>query len=115
MLCDLAEYYHIYDYEAFPMMYIATLCCGLPEGSRVVKKITKMKVTSEQLLLANIADRLSLIWWSKTKDGAKNRNRPQLIIEQLTQKEEKNEGIKFDSGEDFEAMRRKIIEDKKNG
>lgn len=113
MVCDLAEYYHIYNYKSFPMEYISTLCCGLPAESRTLKKINGMKCSTEELMLINIVDKLSLIWWSKTKDGQKNRNRPKLICEIMQEKEESKNRIAFNSPEEFEAMRRKIIEGKK--
>lgn len=98
------------------MEYIAILCCGLPTDSRTIKEINKKDFTLQEILLANIADRLSLIWWSKTKDGQKNRNKPQMITEIMMPSEKpKAPHMVFDSADDFEAMRRKIIEEKVNG
>lgn len=115
MLCDLAQYYHIYNYKALPMEFIATLCCGLPSDSRTIRKINNQNYSTEELMLMNIVDKLSLIWWSKTKDGQKNRNRPQLIAEMLNKTNSSKDKMIFNSANEFEAKRRKIIEEKKNG
>lgn len=32
-----------------------------------------------EYLLAEVVDRLSLLWWAKTKDGARNRNQPERV------------------------------------
>lgn len=95
------------------MEYIATLVCGLPEESRVVRKLTGRNYTTEQMLLASAVDRLSLLWWAQTKDGHKNRNRPKLIVEMMQKKEPEIKS--FDSAEDFEAERKRIIGEIKNG
>ena len=115
MVCDLAEYYHIFDYQGFSAIYIATLVCGLPEGSRTLKALSNRKYSIEQLLMANMVDLLSLIWWSKTKDGQKNRNKPKLITETLHNEKEKEQITTFNSSDDFEKMKQKILEKKKNG
>lgn len=33
-----------------------------------------------EYLLAEAVDRLSLLWWAKTKDGSKGRNRPDMVL-----------------------------------
>lgn len=115
MICDLAETYHIYDYKAYPMEYIATLCCGLSSNSRIIKKINNQEYNLEDLMLINIVDKLSLIWWSKTADGQHNRNRPKLIAEILNGNKESVKQMSFKNADDFEMKRRQIIEEKKNG
>lgn len=115
MLCDLAQYYHIYNYKEFSMPYIATLVCGLPSDSRVLKAISGKEWTIDQMLLAQATDRLSLLWWAKTKDGQKNRNRPQMFTQMLMNTQEEPKQMGFDSAEDFEEMRARIIKEKNNG
>lgn len=110
LICDFAEYYHIYDYRALPVKYAATLACGLGENSRIKKALSGTSYDTETLLLAAAVDRLSLIWWSKTQDGQKNVNRPMLISDVLqggTAQESDTE--LFNSGEDFIAWRNKLI------
>lgn len=115
MICDLAQFYHLFYYKQFPMPYVATLVCGLPNSARVVKKISNTGCSTEELLLANICDLLSLIWWSKTKDGQKGRNRPKLITQSLKDKQTRKTAVTFTTPDEFENTRTKIIEEKKNG
>lgn len=115
MICDLAEFYNIYDYKSFSVEYIATLCIGFPSNARTIKKINN-GYSTEELLLANIVDRLSLIWWSKTEDGQNNVNRPKLLIGSYAENKSDNASMTFESGDDYEEMRQEIIKGKnKNG
>lgn len=88
LICDLAQYYSIYDYTAYDATFIATLACGLPQQSRCIKAVTDQKLTLEQTLLSLITDRLSWLVWAKTKDGQKGRNKPESIYELLTKEKE---------------------------
>lgn len=69
------------------------------------------KLTLEQSLLAVMADSLAFIAWSKTKDGQEGRNRPKSMYSALMgEREQDKEVVAFDSVEEFEEMRRKIVE-----
>lgn len=108
LVCDLAETYQIYDYKQLPPTQVAVFSLGLKPDSRIKMKMTDRKISLEQTLLMSISDSLRLILWSKTKDGQKNKNRPVLwssIFEKLKEKKE----IVFDSGEDFEKERTKLL------
>lgn len=59
------------------------------------------KITLEQSLLAHIADDLSFQSWAKTKDGQKNRNRPNSILKTLLE-DKKDEMETFMTPEDFD-------------
>lgn len=48
-------------------------------------------------------DKLSLLLWAKTKDGAKNRNRPKMILEML-QADPAQDIATFSTPELFEDM-----------
>lgn len=109
LICDFAEYYHIYDYRALPVKYAATLACGLSENSRIKKTLSGTRYDTETLLLAAAVDRLSLIWWSKTQDGQKNVNRPVLIFEALQGTAQESDTELFNSGEEFIARRNELI------
>lgn len=110
LICDLAEYYHIYDYETMPPLFIATLACGLRDGSRCVSAINESK-DLRTMLLAGISDKLALLVWMNSKDGQKNINRPESIVDLITgtKKEEKKDIRSFGSVADFEAARLQII------
>lgn len=116
MICDLAETYQIYDYRALPVSKLAVLVFGLREDSRVKMKMAKKKTGDNTILLASAVDRLSQLVWLRTKDGEKGRNRPEMIVANLFEQEQKENDIKaYDSAEEFELARLKLIEEVKNG
>ena len=100
LICDLAETYHILNYRELPPELVATLCMGLRDNSRVKMEVSRSKITLEQSLLAHIADDLSFQSWAKTKDGQKNRNRPNSILKTLLEGK-KDEMESFMTPEDF--------------
>jgi hypothetical protein len=116
LICDLAEYYHIYDYETMPPLFIATLACGLRDGSRCISALNGTKMPLETLILAGISDKLALLVWFNSKDGQKNVNRPESLVDILSgnKTEEKKQIRGFDSGAEFEAARLQIINGGKN-
>lgn len=60
LICDFAQVYHIYDYQSLPADYVGTLAVGLPDNSRIKRKLAGLQVSLETLLLSIIADKLSL-------------------------------------------------------
>ena len=67
------------------------------------------KLTLEQILLARISDELALIFWTKTKDGQRNINRPKSVLESLLHPEgQENENISYATGEEFMAAWHKL-------
>lgn len=113
LICDFAEYYHIYDISSYPARYIATLAHGLREDSRVKLAISDVKIGLDTLLAASIADSCQFIAWSKTESAQNNENRPpQMLKVLLGIKEEKQSDImSFATPEDFEEARAKLIGD----
>ena len=113
MICDFAETYHIYDIYQLPVEYAATLAAGLRSDSRIMLKVTGMKVDPKTLILARIADNTALNFYAKTKDARYGRNMPKSITEAML---EHNNNVKkaqeFASGEEFLAAWGKIT---KNG
>lgn len=111
LICDLAETYQIYDYRRLPPTMVAVFSCGLGPESRIKMKLSGQKVPLDTLLMAGINDRLSLLLWAKTKDGQKGKNRPESLVDALTgEKQVKtDEIVSFDSGEEFEKSRAKLL------
>lgn len=109
LICDLAETYQIYNYRSLPCRLVATFSCGLRENARIKLKINKMKVDTDTLLLALAVDRLSMLTYFKTKDAEKGINKPTLIAPSFMDTEDSKEIKGFDSAEDFENERLKII------
>lgn len=112
LICDLAETYHIYDYEQLPVTKVAVLACGLRDDSRIKMKMSGQSVSLETLISAGIQDRLSLLIWFKTKDGQKGKNKPKMLLEALTQKPREKKELVFNSGEEFERARKAMLEGK---
>lgn len=110
--CDLAEIYHIYVIDwynpPYPISYIADLANGLKEDSRIKRKIANAKLTLQETMLAIMIDKLSILIWQKTKDGAKGRNIPKSVYRKLEGLDEKpkDELQKFESRESFEKWYR---------
>ena len=110
LICDLAETYGILDYKALSVPLLATLCVGLGDYFRIKIKISGTKATQETLLLAAVVDRLSFIAWTKTKGAEKGKGRPKPILPFVMGKEEKRKAIGFDTAEEFQTARNKILE-----
>jgi hypothetical protein len=117
LICDLAETYHIYDMRSFKASYIAILAAGLREDSRVMMLFSGNKIRPSLLLQAASLDKLALLWWAETKDGQKNRNRPESVVESLTKENKQTEEppIVFESAEDFNKTREEMIRRINNG
>lgn len=110
LICDLAETYQIYDYRQLPPTAVAVFSCGLREDARINLKMSDQLVSLETLLLAGIADKLSLLVWYKTEDGQKGKNKPTMVMDTLKPKQEKESNTSvFDSGEDFERTREELL------
>lgn len=107
LVCDFAETYHIYDLYSLTVEYAATLAAGLRDTSRIKLKASGLKVDTNTLLLARIADGVTLNVYAKTKDAKHGRNRPKSLVEALT-KDENNNLRSFESGAEFEAEWRRI-------
>lgn len=104
----MAQFYHIYDYRAYPARYIATLAAGLPPESRVCMAQNGQTPVDIYTLLGIIADTLTLsaggdAWvLDRMVDGED----PEIITEEKQQ---------FDTGADFLEARAKALEKIENG
>ena len=110
LMCDLAETYHIYDYKSLPLTRVAIFAVGLRNDSRIKMKISGTKYPTDTLLLAAIVDRISLLAWMNSKDGANGVNRPKSVLNELLGKEEEKDIEAFNSPDDFERRRRELLE-----
>lgn len=104
IICDFAETYHITDYKALSPSLAATLCVGLPNDSRIKRRIAGVKLPLSDMLLAMILDGINTLIWQKTKDGMKGRNRPESLFKRLTEdKKPKDELQSFRDVASYEA------------
>lgn len=70
LLCDFAEVYHIYSFNALPAHTLAALAVGLRDDSRIKMKMSGMVYVSPVITLAAIADNVALIrHWLCMKEG----------------------------------------------
>lgn len=111
----MAETYGVFDYQALPVRTAAALFWGLRDDARIKRLMAKTPVGVDTLLRAAIADRLSLLVWFQTRDGRAGRNRPASFMAQLMNKQPDTPVRAFSSGEAFEAARRRILEEARNG
>lgn len=113
LICDLAETYNIYNYKELPLKMVALFSCGLRNDSRIKMKLSEQVVPLDTMLLAGISDKVNTLIWFQTKDGQKGKNRPPSMVGSLTNsnkpKENENDFIVFDSGEDYEEVRQRLI------
>ena len=112
LICDLAETYQIYDYRRVPGRLLGILATGLRDDSRIKQKINGVKTNDTNMILANILDGINLLLWTKTKDAEKGINQPDSIAETLFVKE--REEVMFETPEDFEKERQRLITEIEN-
>lgn len=110
LLCDFAETYRIYDLRSLPLQTAAVLACGLRDNSRIKMKLAGAEYTFEQMMSIHIFDKLNWLCWTKTRDAAKGRNRPEPLSEKLLNKNFGNDITAFSSADEFENARRRIME-----
>lgn len=106
LACDMAETYHVYDMQALPVRTLAVLACGLGQNSRVWARINGFNAKWSDIVLAMCADRLAILAWFQTEDGAKGKNRPEMLTPQLLNSPSQSDKTKYqtyNSGADFLA------------
>ena len=72
-------------------------------------KLSGSRITLTQTLLARITDELSFQSWAQTKDGQKNRNRPESVLKALTTEPKGEETVSFMTADDFDKAWREIV------
>ena len=108
LICDLAETYQIYSFEAVPLLTLATLAAGLHADSRIRMKMDGAKRIAPFFLWVEIADTLNALTHAlvgKKGSTAPTRYRDIMMGEQ----DMKEKATGFESPEDFEAARKRII------
>ena len=103
LICDFAEYYHIYDYRSLPVDYAATLACGLREDSRTFVALNETKHGFDMMYKTLVLDYLARLWWAKTEDGQKGQNAPESIFKTVFGEDKPKNLQSFRSGDDFMA------------
>lgn len=112
-MCDLAETYHIYDYRSLSPRMAAVFSCGLRENSRIKLAMSDIKYPLETVLSVLTFDAVNWLRWAQTKSAQDGGEPPERIYDKLFGHSDDNidgDVVTFDSPEEFEAARRKIIE-----
>lgn len=110
LMCDFAEYYHIYEWRKLPARYAATLAAGLRPESRSRLKLSGNRWPMNTLLLATIADACRLAVWRHTRAAAEGKAPPVSLYKILFGKTDaKNSSSGFATGEEFFAWREKMM------
>lgn len=113
LICDMAQYYHVFRMRDLPVKTLAILASGLPDDSRIKIAMSPVDTSPQMLLLSMIADRLGILAWMQSKDGAKNRNRPPSIVEAIknarADRAAKKEIVSFSSGDAFLAAQKRLL------
>lgn len=99
LLCDLAETYHIYDFDAFKPSKMAIFAYGLREDSRIKMKIGGMNDISRLGIMIHAADTLTLIYHALT--ATKKTKAPKLFYDVVYEKEPEKKTESYASGEAF--------------
>ena len=105
LICDLAETYQIYDYRSLPVKLVATLSAGLRDESRIKLKAAGLPVSLETIILAAIADNLTMLRAGMDK---RNRGKPFLFTEAINGENKKQKVRGFKTVQEFEAALSRI-------
>ena len=109
LICDMAETYHIFEMEQFPVEYIATLAVGLRDDARIKLKASGLSRDINTILLARIADNTAINCYLKTKDAQTGKNPPKSTLKIICPElDEGSHARQFETGEDFLAEWRRI-------
>ena len=105
LICDLAETYQIFDYRSLPVQLVATLSAGLRDESRIKLKAAGLPVSLETIILAAIADNLTMLRAGMDK---RNRGKPFLFTEAINGENKKQKVRGFKTVQEFEAALSRI-------
>lgn len=110
LFCDLAETYGILDWKTVPTATLAVLAVGLRGNSRIKMRLEERAVPVEQLLMAAVLDRLSMLVWFQTEDGEKGINRPKSMAAILLGDAQEVGGDvqSFETTEEFEQQWQRV-------
>lgn len=106
LLCDLAETYQIYDLKALPVTTLAVLSFGLRPDSRIKMKMAGLTYVSPLILMAHMADTLTLLHHHLFAE--KSAKIPSLYTDIINGTMEE-ETATYESGEAFEEARKREL------
>ena len=107
LICDMQQFYNI-DYIQLintEPLRAAVLACGLRSDSRIIQAITGTCASNEEILLADIADRLGIFIWGYF---GKHGRQPQSLRESLIKKKK---NVTVTSPEAFKKWRSQFMKE----
>lgn len=114
LICDMAEVYGVFDLYALPVRLLATLAAGLREDSRIMLAMAGMKAIPPMFTLVRVADAFTVLLQGMA--GKKAGSMPELYGDIMAGKQQKTKDTAaFDSIEEFEEARRRILEKIRHG
>ena len=105
LICDLAETYQIFDYRSLTVKLVATLSAGLRDNSRIKLLAVEAPTSMETMILAAIADNLTLL---RAGMDRKNKAKPFLFTEAIYGEKKKQKAQGFRTAAEFEAALKRI-------
>ncbi|MCQ2530279.1 MAG: hypothetical protein MJ086_03395 [Lachnospiraceae bacterium] len=115
LICDFAQYYHIYDYESLPVRKQAIYAWGLPDDSRIKKAMSGREYALSDLLLMALVDWVGNMNWQYASVNSKHAPQKPQSLMKLLAKSATGEIKGYTDAESFEAERRNILEKINNG
>lgn len=109
LICDFAEFYHIYDWNQFPLKRQAILACGLPEQARIIRKLTQQKAPLETVLLMAAVDSIREFEYQYIAAHSKKKPKKPESLLAAFQKDKTKEVRAYETVNDFEKARARII------
>lgn len=113
LICDFAQYYSVFDIDLLELGMAATLACGLPEDSRIMKAVNGNRPDGEKVHRLAVLDALRSIEFALWQTHSKKKlQRPESLLEKLlnTGREKEKELKGVNSAEEFEKVRTRIIQ-----
>ena len=110
LTCDMAETYGVFNIQSLPARLAATLAVGLRDDSRIKMAVTETPVKDEIVLLACIADCVRWIQWSMTQAAQNGADPPKSLLDYYLGIEREEKLVGYDTPEEFEEARRRIME-----
>lgn len=109
-ICDMAETYHILNYESLPFDLLVTLANGLRENSRIKCKLAGIPIGMDTFFLAGVYDKVNWLAWSRSTASENADSAPKAILPMLLgiKDEVEKEITRYESGDDFEAAWRRL-------
>lgn len=105
LICDFAQYYHIYNWRGLPLRTAAALAAGLPSESRCRMRELGLEWPINTMLLAMLCDFVQLSLWARTKAAGDGQQPPSGVLAALLGKDTQEKEPPCAGFESAEAFR----------